>query len=163
MNPADARPRPVMGKEVGALPSDRAVVNGAQEVSAVPASVPSAGEPWNSYAQQIAILVRDGHDEDAARYVRDVVDMDRNGTEARFWSIVDEGGLAAVPSDMWDALTRISRAARNRDMWKAQCERQAIALEAAQAIEARQGQDAQRLDRNDESAVAESHAPGEQP
>jgi hypothetical protein len=29
--------------------------------------------------------------------------------ETRFWSIVDANGLAAVPSDMWDALEVISR------------------------------------------------------
>jgi 2-phospho-L-lactate transferase/gluconeogenesis factor (CofD/UPF0052 family) len=49
----------------------------------------------------------------------------RHEIETKFWSIVDADGLAGLPSDMWDALERIARAARNRDMWKAQSERQA--------------------------------------
>jgi len=55
--------------------------------------------------------------------------------EARFWSIVDEGEGMSVPSDMWDALTRIVRAARNRDMWKSQCERQAEQLSALASMQ----------------------------
>lgn len=48
--------------------------------------------------------------------------------ETRFWSIVDADGLSGHPSDMWAALESICRAARNRDMWKGQCERQADQL-----------------------------------
>lgn len=50
--------------------------------------------------------------------------------ETMFWSIVDREGLSPVPSDMWDALAMLTRATRNRDMWKGQSERQAATLHA---------------------------------
>jgi len=55
---------------------------------------------------------------------------EREDIEERFWSIVDADGLMASPSDMWAALELLCRAARNRDMWKGQCERQAEQLRA---------------------------------
>lgn len=54
--------------------------------------------------------------------------------ETRFWSIVDADGLSSLPSDMWAALEQLARAARNRDMWKGQCERQAEQLTTMRAV-----------------------------
>jgi len=59
--------------------------------------------------------------------------------ETRFWSIVDADGLSGLPSDMWSALETLARAARNRDMWKGQCERQAEALSRLNAEGADRG------------------------
>lgn len=58
----------------------------------------------------------------------------RTDFECRAWQIIDGDGLAPLPSDLWEALERLARAARNRDMWKAQCERQAEALASKFAV-----------------------------
>ncbi len=60
-------------------------------------------------------------------------EVERAAIEERFWSIVDADGLCGAPSDMWAALEYLARAARNRDMWKGQCERQAASLTAMRA------------------------------
>lgn len=105
---------------VRALPlsEDRAVVNGAASVSAVPASVPSANYWRDRHFQELVPV--DACPSAAFDIAWEAASsFAANEIEQRFWSIVDHDGFASVPSDMWDALERIARAARNRDMWGA--------------------------------------------
>ena len=86
------------------------------EIEAVEAAfeilVPVTATPWEAF--KIAFE----HASEAAR----------TDFEVRAWQIIDGDGLAPVPSDLWVALAQVARAARNRDMWKGQCERQAETL-----------------------------------
>jgi hypothetical protein len=50
--------------------------------------------------------------------------------ETKLWAIIDADGLTGTPSDICVAVEQLARAARNRDMWKGQCERQAAQLAA---------------------------------
>lgn len=68
------------------------------------------------------------------RHRIDAIESVTSQIETRFWSIVDADGLASTPSDMWAALETLCRAARNRDMWKGQCERQADQLRELRAM-----------------------------
>lgn len=61
------------------------------------------------------------------------VEAERNRIEEEFWTIVDADGPCGLPSDMMEAVRQLTRAARNRDMWKGQCERQSAALRALAA------------------------------
>lgn len=53
------------------------------------------------------------------------VEAERDRIEQEFWAIVDADGPSGLPSDMMEAVAQLTRASRNRDMWKGQCERQA--------------------------------------
>lgn len=108
-----------------ASPTGLSSDDGAASVSTLRASIPSADEAYE-------LLVPAGATAPKAFSIawESAFEAGRTDLEVRLWQSIDADDFAPVPSDLIEAVERIARAARNRDMWKAQCERQAEALAA---------------------------------
>lgn len=77
-------------------------VEPASSLAGSAASIPSAGEPWLSYAEQASICYRDYGPETAAEFIRDVVRM-HGGALAETLQRIYDAEINVKIETFWDA------------------------------------------------------------